>query len=201
MRADNKKGGSGEETPFPLYIIMIQEIGHYLKFKVKDLYKRQLLQQEAAQKNAVLQQANYLKAALKPHLRNILRENITFSKIEQIHMADAMWDSQNRRWSFSLELIYNVSNAEFDLSRPRVILSLNESKDLYFHDLALKQQDDFNELSLMAEAPNANSVNLELTRMQIAKKYWLLNNNLQFSFIEPIESSTSRIFKVWFYFY
>lgn len=162
--------------------------------RIDEANQKSMRQQEAVRKNQMFHQANLLKADIKPHLESIVFDNIFFQEISRIHIGDCIYDENNKFWKISMKIIMK---SQVNLDSPRVILSLNETKEIYFHQLYLKMQEELEELSLMAEASNSNPINIEIARNQLRRRYELLNHQLVFQLIECFKEDNSKFVKIW----
>lgn len=165
--------------------------------KIEESNRNWQRQQAAVQKNAIMQRANYLKADLSPHLTQILSENIYFCQNTKSYIETYDLNKVNQTWTLSLIV---KTDSEMKLDSPRAIISLNETKNTYWHRLDLEMKAELQQLSMMADAPNANQVNIQISHTQILRKYELLNHQLQFQHIECFQENGLNFARIWLLF-
>lgn len=171
---------------------ILTSLEKFLMQKNKEYEDKRKREEAAVLKNMELQQSNYLRAFLSPHLKKILAENLYFQSINEIYLKECTYEKDNNLWKVSMEVI--LPNP-FRIKSPQVLTSLNETKDGYFYRLDLDYQFEMHQLALMAEAENSNPVNIRLEYEQIQRKYDLLNHRIEFKSIEFVDLYDSV--KIW----
>lgn len=151
----------------------------YLEHTVLEAIQKRKLQQQAAQKNEALRQANIMKACLKPHIESIFKENIHLQKCGRVAIPECYYDPTRQMWKLRVQ---TICKEPIDALSPRLLISLNDSKAVYYEELRLKYIEEQQDLEMRANAANANLVNIQLAMNQLLRKYEILNHQLMFTY-------------------
>ena len=172
----------------------LRNIPEYLDTKIRESNEKWNRQQQAIRRNEEERQARYLKAELQPHLNRIFGENLFFKNNQGLHIAVCRFDEKNNLWRVGVE---TMVSSPYDLEMPRVSISLNDSIDLYFHQLDLEKQGAFSDLSIRADAVNGNSIDVQIAYSQLQRKYELLNHRLKVCGIKSSVEDNVPVIKIW----
>lgn len=153
----------------------LANLGNFIGKKNREAEAKWKEKQEALEKQQRAQQAALIKADLKSDLKKILKDNLYFKDTDTIAIPNCVYE--NGWWELTLE---TLSKPKFDLEKPRVLSSLNDSKEAYFHEMRLKAENDWLEFAKYEDEPDAQWINVNLTRQQIQQRYLLLDHMLYF---------------------
>lgn len=153
--------------------------------KIREADIRLQEKQQAEQKRLRTQQANQIKTDLNPKIKIILKNNIYFQDVGTIAISKCEYNEQTAYWDITIETLLKTTH---NLEHPRVITTLNDSKDVYFRELQLEQQNDWVELAKAENSPTAELNQINLMRYQIDQRYQLLNHSLDFVSVKCTES-------------
>ena len=157
----------------------LANLGHLISKKNREADAKWREKQQDLEKERMAQQATIIKSDLKSDLKKILKDNLYFKDVDTLAIPDCIY--QDGWWELTLEMLLKTT---FDLEKPRVISSLNDSKEAYFHEMRLNAENDWLEFAKFEDKPDAEWINVNLTRQQIQQRYRILDHMLYFILVK-----------------
>lgn len=173
---------------------MLNKLADTILKKIEMTNMKYQQQQNALHRNEQLKIEAQLKAFLKPHIEAPLGECPYFHSQIKISLPCCTYDAANGLWRIASECVVETS---LDLESPRVVVSLNQSKDIYFARLRQEMENELLELGMMSEMGNANPAELQVANLQLQRKYEILRHELKFHSIECQKEGSKSIVKIW----
>lgn len=164
--------------------------------KVKESYAKQVAKENERQRLCMIQQGEYLKAQLTPHISRILSKSMYFPDRNKVQISHFIRIAPNGFWNGIIEV---PVEKKYVWTSYRILDSLNKSKEVYFHSMQLEMNSEIRELELKASMPDTNIAHFQVAKNQIIAAYAILQHQLIFERVEYLDE-TENFIKIFFTF-